>query len=100
DEGPSDVVRAAVVTRRLHDLAPGTAHHRIRIRVAAFQIKISGDCHQPVGRRDALQADRTGDSRAPRMKRLLIIGGAVLVLAIIVFASVRATGTKAEKVYA
>jgi len=34
------------------------------------------------------------------MKRLLIIGGAVLILGIIVFASVRASGPKAEKVYA
>jgi HlyD family secretion protein len=34
------------------------------------------------------------------MKRALIIAGAVLILAIIVFASVRASGTKAEKVYA
>lgn len=34
------------------------------------------------------------------MKRPLIIAGAVLVLAIIVFASVRAGGTKSEKVYA
>ena len=34
------------------------------------------------------------------MKRPLIIAGAVLVLAVIVFASVRAGGTKAEKVYA
>jgi HlyD family secretion protein len=34
------------------------------------------------------------------MKRALVIGGAVLVLAIIVFASVRASGTKAEKIYA
>lgn len=34
------------------------------------------------------------------MKRWLIIGGAVLAVAIIIFASVRAGGTKGEKVYA
>ncbi|HLJ74385.1 MAG TPA: efflux RND transporter periplasmic adaptor subunit [Thermoanaerobaculia bacterium] len=34
------------------------------------------------------------------MKRPLIIAGAILVLAVIVFASVRAGGTKSEKVYA
>ena len=34
------------------------------------------------------------------MKRALIIAGAILILGIIVFASVRASGTKAEKVYA
>jgi len=34
------------------------------------------------------------------MKRALVIGGAVLVLAVIVFASVRASGKKEEKVYA
>lgn len=34
------------------------------------------------------------------MKRALIIGGAVLLLAVIVFASVRASSPKAEKVYA
>ncbi|HEX9406895.1 MAG TPA: efflux RND transporter periplasmic adaptor subunit, partial [Thermoanaerobaculia bacterium] len=34
------------------------------------------------------------------MKRSLIIAGAIILLGIIVFASVRASGTKAEKVYA
>ena len=34
------------------------------------------------------------------MKRSLIIAGAVVVIAIIIFASVRAGGSKAEKVYA
>jgi len=33
-------------------------------------------------------------------KRLLIIGAAIVVIAIIVFASVRASGSKAEKIYA
>lgn len=34
------------------------------------------------------------------MKRSLIVGGAIVVVAVVIFASVRAGGTKAEKVYA
>src|SRR5581483_6430649 len=99
-QSESAALHAAVEARRLHDLDAGSVHHRLRVRCEILESEIGGNRHRPVARGHAVEPDRSGNSDDAAMKRPLIIAGAVLVLAIIVFASVRAGGTKSEKVYA
>src|SRR5205823_2726747 len=100
DETESAALRPSFEIRRLHDLATRVAGDRFRLCLEVLEGEVRGRRHRTLDGGNAPDPDRSRDPDASAMKRALIIAGAVLILGVIVFASVRASGTKAEKVYA